>query len=238
MKALTEAQLAALLAEVQVESRLFFRFTYEAGLRVGEAIETRWRDVDFGGRWLTVERQFYRGQVTPPKGRKRRRVRLGEAMARDLWRLHAETRPGDDELIFTAEQGGRLIPSNLMSRTLMPAAVRAGLGEWVGRPARAESWVGFHTLRHSAATALFRSGWNAVQVQRFLGHADPGFTLRTYVHLLDEDLPEVPFGGQHGGNMSHRDSPNKTIAVKAGIATISREIPDVPREAERAALHS
>jgi hypothetical protein len=23
---------------------------------------------------------------------------------------------------------------------------------------------------------------------------DPGFTLRTYVHLLAEDLPEVPFG--------------------------------------------
>jgi hypothetical protein len=31
-------------------------------------------------------------------------------------------------------------------------------------------------------------------VQRFLGHTDPGFTLRTYVHLLAEDLPEVPFG--------------------------------------------
>ena len=27
-------------------------------------------------------------------------------------------------------------------------------------------------------------------MSRFLGHADAGFTLRTYVHLLDEDLPE------------------------------------------------
>jgi hypothetical protein len=36
---------------------------------------------------------------------------------------------------------------------------------------------------------VFRSGWNAVQVQKFLGHADPEFTLRRYVHLLDEDLP-------------------------------------------------
>jgi hypothetical protein len=32
-----------------------------------------------------------------------------------------------------------------------------------------------------------------VQVQRFLGHSDPGFTLRTYVHLLPEDLPALPF---------------------------------------------
>jgi hypothetical protein len=27
-------------------------------------------------------------------------------------------------------------------------------------------------------------------VQKFLGHSDPGFTLRTYVHLLPGDLPE------------------------------------------------
>ncbi|MBA2764160.1 MAG: tyrosine-type recombinase/integrase, partial [Thermoleophilaceae bacterium] len=52
----------------------------------------------------------------------------------------------------------------------------------------------FHTFRHTCASRLFVSGWNAVQVQKFLGHSDPGFTLRTYVHLLPEDMPEVPFG--------------------------------------------
>jgi hypothetical protein len=26
-------------------------------------------------------------------------------------------------------------------------------------------------------------------VQHFLGRSDPGFTLRRYVHLLDDDLP-------------------------------------------------
>ena len=54
---------------------------------------------------------------------------------------------------------------------------------------RGSSSLGFHTFRHTRATLLFRSGWNAVQVQRFLGHSDPGFTLRRYVHLLDDDLP-------------------------------------------------
>jgi hypothetical protein len=42
---------------------------------------------------------------------------------------------------------------------------------------------------------LLRRGWNAVQVQKFLGHSDPGFTLRTYVHLLPEDLPTPEFAG-------------------------------------------
>jgi Phage integrase family len=54
-------------------------------------------------------------------------------------------------------------------------------------------WIGFHSFLHTCATMLCRRGWKAVQVQRFLGHSDPGFTQRTYVHLLDEDLPEPDF---------------------------------------------
>jgi integrase len=235
VKALTDAQLEAVLAEIRGESRLFLRFVFEAGLRIGEAIEVRWADVTFGDvTRLAVDRQFYRGRIQPPKGGKRRKVPIGEAMARELWRVQA----GGDELVFTAERGGRIIPSNLMSRTLKPAAVRAGFGEWVGRPARAETWVGFHTLRHSCATSLFRSGWNAAQIQRFLGHSDPGFTLRTYIHLLDEDLPEVQFGGNDSGNQTTRDEPSETFATAAPIAVVTSESPDVPRHAERAVANS
>src|SRR5438105_4013050 len=40
---------------------------------------------------------------------------------------------------------------------------------------------------------LFRRGWNAVQVQRWLGHHKPSFTIDTYVHLLEEDIPDPSF---------------------------------------------
>ena len=30
-------------------------------------------------------------------------------------------------------------------------------------------------------------------MQEWLGHADPGFTLRTYVHLLDDGLGDAEF---------------------------------------------
>jgi hypothetical protein len=42
---------------------------------------------------------------------------------------------------------------------------------------------------------LFRSGWNAKQVQVVLGHHSPAFTLATYVHLVPDDLPEPHFPG-------------------------------------------
>ena len=47
-------------------------------------------------------------------------------------------------------------------------------------------WAGFHTFRHTVASLLFASGRNIVQVQRFLGHHSPAFTLETYVHLLED----------------------------------------------------
>ncbi len=45
-------------------------------------------------------------------------------------------------------------------------------------------------MRHTCASLLFAEGRNAVQVQRWLGHHSPAFTLSTYVHLLDGDIGE------------------------------------------------
>ena len=117
-----------------------------------------------------------------------------------------------DELIFTAERGGRIDTSNLMARVLKPAAVRAGLGEWVKakRVLRTETWVGFHSFRHTCGTMLFRDGWNAKQVCMFLGHTDPGFTLRTYVHQLDDDLPEPQVLATVEGNKGQQEPPKQT----------------------------
>jgi integrase len=218
VKAMTEAELRALLAAIPTPWRVFFDCLAWSGMRIGEQIEVRWRDVDLGERIVHVRRRFHAGRVGPPKSRYgKRRLRLTPELARSLWRLRAETRAGDDDLVFSASGGGRVNPSNLMSRVLKPAAVEAGLGEWVrvGRKRRAESWVGFHTFRHSCATILFRRGWNAVQVQRWLGHHKPSFTLDTYVHLLDEDVPEPTFfDALAARDTSEGDSPAEQAAQR------------------------
>jgi hypothetical protein len=75
--------------------------------------------------------------------------------------------------------------------SLSRCLIGGGHGPGAGPPG-GES-PGFHAFRHTCATILFRQGWNAVQVQRWLGHHKPSFTLDTYVHLLDEDVPEPSF---------------------------------------------
>lgn len=48
-------------------------------------------------------------------------------------------------------------------------------------------------LRHTCALLLFAQGRNVKQVQGWLGHADPSFTLRTYVHLMDAGVGDADF---------------------------------------------
>jgi Phage integrase family len=53
--------------------------------------------------------------------------------------------------------------------------------------------VTYHTLRHTCGSLLFEAGRNVKQVSEWLGHADPSFTLNTYVHLLDEGIGDAEF---------------------------------------------
>ena len=121
-----------------------------------------------------------------------------------------------------------------MARVLKPAAVRAGLGEWVKakRGVRPETWVGFHSFQHTCGTMLFRDGWNAKQVCMFLGHTDPGFTLRTYIHLLNDDLPEPQVLASAGGNKGATGATETDRSAVDAIPLLSRETRDAPRLTE------
>jgi integrase len=43
---------------------------------------------------------------------------------------------------------------------------------------------GMHVLRHTYASVLLDGGESVKALSQYLGHADPGFTLRVYTHLL------------------------------------------------------
>ena len=60
-----------------------------------------------------------------------------------------------------------------------------------------------------------------MQVQKWLGHHKASFTIDTYVHLLDEDLPEAvdvaAAWGSNGattmGQLQHQITPNKSYTL-------------------------
>ena len=105
VKALSEEELVTLLAAIAArapEWLLFFEFLAWSGLRIGEAVELRWK-TSTSASAVQVRRRFDGGRVGPPKSRYgRRTLRLTPELARALWRLRGETKAGDEELVFTA----------------------------------------------------------------------------------------------------------------------------------------
>jgi integrase len=182
VKTLTDDELARLLAEIPEAHRLLFELLAVTGLRIGEALALQWQHIDFGRRRLLVRRRWYRGTFAAPKSKfGRRDVPLTETMTQRLWQLRKDAGHGTDEaLVFPSAAGTPLGDANLY-KIFKPAAARAGV-----------PWAAFHTLRHTCATSLFRSGKNAKQVQAWLGHHAASFTMDTYVHLLPDDIGEAP----------------------------------------------
>jgi integrase len=105
--------------------------------------------------------------------------------------------------MFATVNGTRLSERNLR-RVLDAAGERAGL-----------DWVHFHTFRHSVASLLFEAGKDVRQVAAYLGHSDPGFTLRTYIHLMDDGVGGVEFLDLAVG-ASVRESVSRTADESAG----------------------
>jgi integrase len=183
-KALTRKELALLLAAIPEGWQLFFELLAHTGLRISEAVGLTWEHVDLGDNpRIKVREQVYRGKRCRLKsGAGRRDIPLSQGMAARLLAHRRDRYVGPQAPVFRSSTGGPLSPPNLGRVVLHPARKVAGM-----------PWVTFHSLRHTCASLLFEAGRNVKQVAEWLGHADPSFTLRTYVHLMDAGVGDADF---------------------------------------------
>lgn len=114
--------------------------------------------------------------LAPPKGRKTREVPLPEVVALELAERLRTFPAGDDRLVFTSRERKPLHRGHFNPYIWKPALRTAGV-----EPTRAN---GMHALRHYYASVLLDAGESIRAVSEYLGHADAGFTLRTYTHLM------------------------------------------------------
>jgi integrase len=188
-RAMTIDELRRVVAEIPPRWKLLFEFMAHTGLRIGEVSELRWgRDVVLTGRpYVKLRWQFADGRVCEPKTRYGKRdIPLSPGLVRKL--TAAQPAEADGQLVFPSTRGTRLNRNNLQSKVLRPAAQRAGV-----------PWVTLHSFRHTCASLLFAptehggGGKNAKQVQEWLGHHSPAYTLKEYVHLIDAGVGEASF---------------------------------------------
>jgi integrase len=160
------------------------------GLRMGELIALRWRDVDFPNHTIRVRASFAIGHLTTPKSGKVRAVPLAPDVASVLARLGQRgLATDDDDLVFLGSVGG-FLDGSAMRRRYKAALARAGL-----RPLR------FHDLRHTFGTRMIAHA-DIRRVQEWMGHADVQTTMQ-YLHYAPRDdeaeLVALAFARPAGG---------------------------------------
>lgn len=147
-----------------------------AGLRQGECFGLRAEDVVFLRRVIEVRQQVKiidrQPVIAPPKYGKPRTVPMPDALGLVLAGM---VKQGAAGLLFTRR--GEPIRRHWYNETVWQPALRAAGVE----RARAN---GMHALRHFYASVLLEQGVSIRALSEYLGHHDPGFTLRTYTHLM------------------------------------------------------
>jgi len=166
--------------------RALYVMALTTGMRQGELLGLRWRDVDLERGSVQIRgtmqatKKGLRFAETKTRG-SRRHVLLPTRTI-DALRQHraaqAEERLRvgqaweDNDLVFANEVGRPIAAGNLLKRSFEPLLRRAGLPR-----------IRFHDLRHSAATLLLEEGIHAKIVSEMLGHTRISTTLDLYSHV-------------------------------------------------------
>jgi integrase len=170
-----EEVLAFVRAAKSEQDAAIFHTAAFAGLRMGELLALRWRDVDFTRRTIHVRENWTQGETTTPKGGTERAVPMAEEVAERLARLgqrdHFTT---DDDLVFCTLRGQHVGYKALKER------YRAAL-----RAAGVREDFRFHNLRHTFGSTVIRHA-DSREVMEWMGHADLT-TTRRYLAFVDRE---------------------------------------------------
>ncbi|WP_433338671.1 tyrosine-type recombinase/integrase [Spirillospora sp. CA-294931] len=161
--------------------RAIGRLLFYSGVRVAELVAL---DLDA----VPISARKGKVKVGSGKGMVSRTIPLLDATARDAvkdWKRERSGWPGaDTPALFLNRRGGRLT-ARAVDQLIDEIALDADLVDEDGHP-----FVSAHTLRHTFATNLLRSGVDIVVVAELLGHARLD-TTRRYTLPTHTDLEEA-----------------------------------------------
>ncbi len=184
---LREQEIALVLNKLRGRSLyIIVSFGLATGMRRGELLALRWRDVDLDGGKVTVERSLEQTKAglrfkSPKTKSGLRTISIPPSTVTDLrahWKEQLEQRLAlglgkapDDALVFPTWEGNTRSPNGL-TKEFGVAIREIGLK------------VTFHALRHTHASSLIAAGLDVLTISRRLGHASPTITLGVYGHLF------------------------------------------------------
>ena len=164
---------ALVCAAVSEQDAAVYATAAMTGLRRGELVALRWRDIDFPGQAIRVRANYSHGELVTPKSGKVRSVPMVPEVAQALARLsQREFFVGEEDPVFVG-QVGQHMDASALRRRYANAVRHAEL-----RP------LPFHSLRHYFGSMAVNRA-TLVQVQSWMGHAHIQTTAR-YLHAKSQ----------------------------------------------------
>jgi integrase len=152
------------------------------GLRVGEILGLKWGDVDLLRGTLEIRRTVYQYHIGPAKtAYSEAALPLAPEVVSALqnWLSQAKYR-SEEDFVFPSASGGPRDADKLRGNVLQPAADRAKIGK-----------IGWHSLRHSFATALDVAGARMKVAQELMRHSSITTTMDVYTGTVERDKRET-----------------------------------------------
>jgi len=169
---LQEEEFTRITSRIGLTTRCFYRFIWETGLRLSEALNLRWQD------WDQEQAELW---IRPAKTARGRQIPLSDWAATILRDLQAERARR-----HRTDSPGGYGPA-LTVGPFNHHKARELQRDWAGAVKKVgAAHCTIHDLRHTFATRLARAGVQAPLIAELLGHASIQTTMR-YVHLQTSD---------------------------------------------------
>ena len=156
-------------ASSEIDGTIFLTAAF-TGLRRGELLGLRWRDIDFDASTIRVRASYAAGKLTTPKSGKVRSVPMAPDVAAALARI-GQRRP--------IHRRGRLRVRRRVGDAAQTPMRSAHVTRRRSRLAGLRR-LRFHDLRHTFGTRMIREA-DIRRVQEWMGHADIQTTMK-YLH--------------------------------------------------------
>lgn len=180
-----EQQLKMFLEEAK-GNRFYVAFELAAstGMRIGEILGLRWRDVDLSEAKLSIRQAYTKAHSgyefhEPKTSSGERSVALFPGTV-ELLKKHKESQEKEKNKAFYNDHG--LVIQTHIGTPVSPRNLSREYYKIIDKLSIPK--IRFHDLRHTHATLLLKKGVHAKIVQERLGHSSITITLDTYSHVL------------------------------------------------------
>jgi integrase len=153
------------------------------GLRQGELVALRWKDVDWAAGVIRVRQTYSLGEFTKPKSRRSSRaVPMADRVGAELDRhFKRSVYRGEDDLVFGHPQTGHPLDVSALRKRYEAALAAAQVRR-----------VRFHDLRHTFGTRMAAAGAPLRSIMEWMGHRDFKTTL-----IYADYAPDVSQGAAY-----------------------------------------